>query len=102
MSMEYISEVISGVFALLVVWVEARSARERKRVEKRAALRAQENRLSMKLAEANLSLSLATELAVERGETNGEMKEAKIQAKAAQEEYLEFIRGLASEQATSI
>jgi len=56
----------------------------------------------MKLAEANLSLSLATELAVERGETNGEMKEAKTKAKAAQEEYLEFIRGLASEQATSI
>jgi len=100
--MEYIGEIISGAFALLVVWIETRAARERKHVEKRAIIRAKENRLSMKLAEANLSLSLATELAVERGETNGEMKEAKTKAKAAQEEYLEFIRGLASEQATSI
>ena len=100
--MDYISEVISGVFALLVVWVEARAARDRRKAEKHAAIRAKENRLAMKLSDANLSLSLATELAVERGETNGEMKTAKAKAKAAQEEYDEFIHELASEQATLI
>ena len=37
--MEYIGEIISGAFALLVVWIETRAARERKHVEKRAIIR---------------------------------------------------------------
>lgn len=100
--MNYISEIISGVFALLVVFAETRAAHDRKRAEKRAAIRAKENRLAMRMQDANLSLSLATELAVERGSTNGEMKAAKEKAKAAQAEYEEFIHELASEQATKI
>ena len=50
----------------------------------------------------SLSLSLATCIAVERGETNGEMKTARDKAKTAQEEYEDFVHELASEQATSI
>ena len=100
--MNYIGEIISGVFALLVVWIEVRATHDRKQTERRAAVRAKESKLAMKMQDANLSLSLATALAVERGETNGEMKTARDKAKTAQEEYEDFVHELASEQATSI
>ena len=100
--MNYIGEIISGVFALLVVWIEARATRDRKQTERRAAVRAKESKLAMKMQDANLSLSLATAMAVERGETNGEMKTAREKAKSAQEEYEDFVHELAWEQATSI
>ena len=100
--MNYVGEIISGVFALLVVWIEVRAKHDRKQTERRAAVRAKESKLAMKMQDANLSLSLATALAVERGETNGEMKTAREKAKTAQEEYEDFVHELASEQATSI
>ena len=100
--MNYLTEIISGVFALLVVWLEVRMTQERKQAEKHAANRAKESELAMKMQEASLSRSLATCIAVERGETNGEMKTAREKAKTAQEEYEDFVHELASEQATSI
>jgi hypothetical protein len=100
--LDYIGEIISGVFALLVVWIELRATRDRKQTERRAAVRAKESKLAMKMQDANLSRSLATALAVERGETNGEMKTAREKAKTAQEEYEDFVHDLASKQATSI
>jgi hypothetical protein len=100
--MNYFSEIISGVFALLVVWLQVRMTRDRKQTEKRAAIRAKESKLAMKMQDASLSLSLATCFAVERGESNGEMKTARDKAKTAQEEYDDFVHELASEQATSI
>ena len=100
--LEYIGEIISGVFALLVVLLQVRMTRDRKQTEKRAAIRAKESKLAMKMQDASLSLSLATCIAVERGETNGEMKTARDKAKTAQEEYEDFVHELASEQATSI
>ena len=80
--MSYLGEIISGVFALLVVWLEVRMTRDRKLTEKRAAVRAKESKLAMKMQDASLSLSLATCIAVERGETNGEMKTAREKAKS--------------------
>ena len=100
--MNYLGEIISGIFALLVVWIELRMTRDRKLTEKRAVIRAKESKLAMKMQDASLSLSLATCIAVERGETNGEMKTAREKAKIAQEEYEDFVHELASEQATSI
>jgi len=102
MKLDFIGEINSGVFALLVVGIEVRTTRERKQMEKRAAIRAKESKLAMKMQDASLSLSLATCIAVERGETNGEMKTARDKAKSAQEEYEDFVHELASEQATSI
>ena len=102
MELDYIGEIISGVFALLVVWLEVRMTRDRKQSEKRAIIRAKESKLAMKMQDASLSLSLATAIAVERGEPNGEMKTAREKAKTAQEEYEDFVHELASEQATSI
>ena len=84
--MNYLTEIISGVFALLVVWLEVRMTRERKQTEKRAVIRAKESKLAMKMQDASLSLSLATCIAVEGGERNGERKTGRDKAKTAQEE----------------
>ena len=100
--MNYIGEIISGVFAVIVVCIEVRATRDRKRTEECAAIRAKESKLAMKMQDAGLSLSLATAIAVERGEMNGEMKTARDKAKTAQEEYEDFVHELASKQATSI
>lgn len=100
--MEYIGEIITGIFGLLVVWLEVRTTRDRKHTEKRAAQRAMESKLSMQMQDANISLALATALAVESGHTNGELKEAKAKAVAAQTEYRDFIMEVASEQTTKI
>ena len=56
----------------------------------------------MQMQDACLSLALATEIAVERGSTNGEMKTAKEKAETAQEAYREFILEVAAEQNTKI
>ena len=56
--MNYFGEIISGVFALLVVWLEVRASRDRKQTEKRTAIRAKESKLAMKMQDASLSLSI--------------------------------------------
>ncbi len=94
--MNYIGEIISGIFAVIVVWIEVRASRDRKRTEECAAIRAKESKLAMKMQDANLSLSLATAVAVERGELNGEMKTAREKARTAQEEYDDFVHELES------
>jgi hypothetical protein len=68
---------------------DAQLQADRERTERRASRRAEESLLSMQMQEACLDLAMATALAVERKETNGEMKEAK--ATAAQEAYKAFL-----------
>ena len=62
--MPYLSEIITGLFGLLVVFIEIRSARWRKTNDKLVQQRAQASKLSMQMQEANLSLSIALALAV--------------------------------------
>jgi len=102
-------EVISAAALVLVAIIEMVAARERRRCkddrarsESRADNRAHESRLAMKLADANLDLSLATALAVEQGKLNGEMKAARAKAKNAQDEYNCFMLEIASHQVAKI
>ena len=71
---------------------------ENEKVEKRAALRAEESRLAMKLMSANTGLAMVTSLAVKNGKINGEMEQALANAKAAQREYYDFINRIAAKQ----
>jgi hypothetical protein len=98
--LDYIGEIISGVFALLVVWLEVRMTRDRKQAEKRAIIRAKESKLAMKMQDASLSLSLATRLPWNEGDKR-EMKTAREKAKTTQKNT-KLCHELASEQATSI
>lgn len=86
--------VIAGLFA--------RDAKKRKaHTDEQAAqhaLRAEENRLAMKLMSADMSLTMATAAAVRDGHTNGEMTAAFARAEKAELEYFDFINTTASKQ----
>jgi hypothetical protein len=81
---------------------EAQLQADRERTEHRAAVRAEESLLSMQMQSACIDLALATALAVERQETNGEMKAARDAAKTAQEAYKEFLMRQTAEQVVNM
>ena len=97
---EIISTFITGLFGLLVVWIEVRTSKDRKRTEARAAVRAKESRLSMAMSAANTKQGIVTAKAVTHQHTNGDVEEAIVAAKAAQAEYQAFVEGIASEHVT--
>lgn len=97
--------IISGIFLVVVAVIEAVAARDRKRVkeererdERRAADRAEESRLAMRMMDASLELGLATAIAVEEQKLNGEMKAGKAAAQAARADYHAFVEKIAARQ----
>ena len=109
MSYEILYAIIGGLFLMVqgvtVAIIAGLFNRENKkriadnaRVEKRAAMRAEESRLAMRLMSANTSLAVATGMALKEGRTNGKMDIALAEAGRAQEDYFKFINGIASEQ----
>lgn len=96
---------ISAAALVIVAVIEAVALRERRtaradreRTERRAADRARESQLSMKMMAANMELSEALAISVERGQCNGELKAAKKSALEAKEEYTEFLEEIAARQ----
>ena len=95
-----------GAFQMIVVAVVgglfARSSKKQKesldRAEIRAALRAEESRLSMKLMSASVNLGIATAAAVKDGHINGKMTNAVDEAEKTEQEYQDFIKAIASNQ----
>jgi len=66
--------------------------------ERRAAIRAEESQLAMRLMSANTSLAVATGLALKEDRTNGKMEIALSEASKAQADYFKFINDVASKQ----
>ena len=109
MSAELIYAIVGGLFlfaqGVTVAIIAGLFSRENKKreaentkIEKRAAVRAEESRLAMRFMSANTSLAVATGMALKEGRTNGKMDNALAEAGAAQAEYFEFINAIASEQ----
>jgi hypothetical protein len=73
-------------------------AEDNAKIEKRAAIRAEESMLAMRLMSANTSLACATGLALKEGRTNGKMDIALAEAGKAQADYFKFINDVASKQ----
>jgi len=95
--------IIPGIFTLLVAIIEAVAARERRdirsenaKADTRAALRAEESRLSMQMMSATLQLSVVTANALTGGHNNGNVERAKSSAEEAMNEYSAFINKVAS------
>lgn len=104
-----ICALIAAAGTVSVALVEARAAKDRKRseaqakadrerVERRAAIRERESRLSMEMMYATCSLSLVAAKKLAGMHTNGDVEEAMQQAKAAQAEYADFVRDVAAHQ----
>ena len=95
---------VSAIGVALIAGIFGRSERrikaDKARSEARAAIRAEENRLSMAMMGASISLGTATAIAIKEGHTNGYMDKALIEADVAKCEYYKFINDLASKNIT--
>ena len=91
---------IQAVVMAILGGLFARDSKKRKDaarvIEARAALRAEESRLSMKLMSASVHLGMATALAMKEGATNGKMESALRNAKETESEYYDFINAIAA------
>lgn len=103
--MEWIGPLISGMAVILVAIIEAAAARDRKqmkedreRTDRRAAVRAEESRLSMELMSATCALSLVMAKKMNGLHTNGDVEEAMRKAGEAQGDYSDFVREVAAKQ----
>lgn len=101
MSMDWLGPVISGATLIVVAVIEALAARERKRAkedrehtEERAKLRAKEARLNLEMLAATCALSLICAKKLDGQHVNGDVEAAMTQAKEAQKEYSDFLRGM--------
>ena len=101
--------VIAGLAAVLVALIEAAAAwdrrqtrRERERIDRRAARRAEESRLSMDLMSANCALALVMAKKLAGMHTNGDVEEAMEAAKSAQEKYRDFLQKQAADQVAKV
>lgn len=98
---------LQAVTVAIIGILSARDNRRRKKqlddAEVRAALRAEESRLNMKLLSASLGLSVETARAIQRSEmkTNGEMKAALEKAEDMKTEYYGFINSVAARHITA-
>lgn len=97
--------VIPAAAMIIVAVIEAIASRERKeakahgaKAEKRYAQRAEEMRLSMKMMDATLQLSVVSANALTNGKNNGNVERARKAAEEAQHEYNEFLQKLAAGQ----
>ena len=97
-----ICSIITGVFAVIVAVCEAIAAKDRKRAERHAKLRAEESRLSMQMIDATLQLSIVTANALTNGHNNGNVERARTAAKKASEDYYDFLRKVASSECTKV
>lgn len=95
--------IIPALAAIAVAIVEAIASKERKRTKKenekadaRAALRAEESRLSMRMMSATLQLSIVSANALTDGHNNGNVAKAKEAAEEAMAEYEKFVQRVAA------
>lgn len=99
------TEIISGIFLVIVALIEALATRDRKKVkhynekaEERASQRAEESKLSMQMMSATVKLALVEAEAMTHGHLNGNVEEAKAAALKAQSDYEAFLVRIASKE----
>jgi len=96
-----VQAVVVAVIAGLFNRESKRRRADNEAIERRARIRTEESRLSMRLMSANASLAVATGLALKEGRTNGKMEKALLESEKAQHEYYAFINKIAATQMTA-
>ena len=96
---EYIlMTLFESVLLVMAIYYMQRSQKKRdSHAEERAAVRRRESLLNLQMTMASSKLAYATAVAIERGKTNGELKEAKQAYSEAKDAYMAFL----NEQAAS-
>lgn len=96
-----ITTLVESVVLVLAVYYIQRSQRKRdSHAEERAAVRRRESLLNLQMTMASSKLAYATAVAIERGKTNGELKEAKEDYSKARAAYLQFLNEQAADHLT--
>lgn len=95
--------VVPAALTIIIAIIENRAAKDRKaaaerdaRAEERAKLREKESRLSMKMLDATLQLSIVSANALTNHQNNGNVERARAAAQAAQIEYHDFLQEIAA------
>lgn len=93
---------IGAIATVLVAVIEFRSQRDRKRAEARAERREEESRLSMDLMLSTSEMTDVLCIALQGGQINGNVEEARRKGKDAREAYRDFLRNQAAHQVVKI
>jgi phosphate/sulfate permease len=83
--------IIVAIIAGLFHRESKRRKKDNEKIEKRAAIRAEESLLSMRMMSANTRLAIAAAIAIKEDEANGEMDSALDEAKKAQRDCYDFM-----------
>ena len=99
---EYIlMTLFESVLLVMAIYYMQRSQKKRdSHAEERAAVRRRESLLNLQMTMASSKLAYATAVAIERGKTNGELKEAKEEYSNAKAAYLQFLNEQAADHLT--
>jgi len=88
------------VLGLVIFYIQRGQKKRDSHAEERATLRRRESLLNLQMTMAVSKLSYATAVAIERGKTNGELKEAKEEYSVARAAYLQFLNEQAADHLT--
>ncbi len=90
----------SVVLVLAIYYLQRGQKKRDSHAEERAVLRRRESLLNLQMTMAVSKLSYATAVAIERGKTNGELKDAKEEYSKAKAAYLRFLNEQAADHLT--
>lgn len=96
------SALIAALASIVVAVIELRASRDRKRTEARAERREEESRLSMNLMLSTSEMTDVLCIALQGGQINGNVEEARRKGKDAREAYRDFLRNQAAHQVAKI
>lgn len=101
---EVICSTIGAVSAIICAYVARQNklrdkaeAERNERSERRAAQRAKESLLNMKMLAAESDLTIGVAMALKRGYTNGDLDAGIIAVKEARQEYESFLEEIAAQ-----
>lgn len=93
---------IAALASIVVAVIELRASRDRKRTEARAERREEESRLSMDLMLTTSEMTDVLCIALQGGQINGNVEEARRKGKDAREAYRAFLKNQAAHQVAKI
>ncbi len=88
------------ILGMAIFYIQRRQRKRDSHAEERAATRRRESLLNLQMTMASSKLAYATAVAIERGRTNGELKEAKEDYSKARAAYLQFLNEQAADHLT--
>lgn len=97
---EIICSAIAAIATIICAYISTQYKKMEARNEALAEQRAKEGRLQLKMLDANSKLTIGVAMALKNGHANGEVEAGLKAVDEAQQEYVEFLEGIAIDQIT--